>query len=138
MALYSLFISFTKRGHKVLDIRVFPIAVRGGGRQKIDGWESTGENFSKWEENSKFLAVRGEGTPCPLSPLVGKTLYIYNIYTIYICIYVYMYICMYIYMYIYKVVTTISINLSIYLSSLRYIVCDHEITQAMQFAETSF
>ena len=49
-----------------------------------------------------------------------------------------MYICMYIYMYIYKVVTTISINLSIYLSSLRYIVRDHEITQAMQFAETSF
>ena len=45
---------------------------------------------------------------------------------------------MYIYMYIYKVVTTMSINLSIYLSSLRYIVCDHEITQAMQFAETSF
>ena len=81
----------------------------------------------------------GVGEPPASSPPSRENpVYIYNIYTIYICIYVYMYICMYIYMYIHKVVTTISINLSIYLSSLRYIVRDHEITQAMQFAETSF
>ena len=49
--------------------------------------------------------------------------------------YVYMYILYYIYIYIY--ITYIYIYIYKNICILR-IVCNHEITQAMQFAETSF
>ena len=52
--------------------------------------------------------------------------YIYNI-----SIYLYLYLSTYLAIYL-------SIYLSTYLSTYLYIVCDHEITQTMQFAETSF
>ena len=74
----------------------------------------------------------------PPFPLVGKTLYAMHIY-IYIHKYIYIYIiCIYIYIgktlniYIYMCVC-MYICIHIY-----YIVCGHEITQAMQFIETSF
>ena len=52
-----------------------------------------------------------------------------SIYIIYIYIYMYMYIYIYIYIYIYLYYIYIYIYM---------IVCDHEITRAMQFAKTSF
>ena len=48
-----------------------------------------------------------------------------------------MFICLYIYIYIY-IYKYIYINIYTYIWICIYIVCNHEITQAMQFAEKAF
>ena len=69
---------------------------------------------------SKFLAGRRDSPSIPPSRKNPVYIYVHIFIYIYVYIYVYVYI-LYIYTYTYI-----------------YIACDHEITQAMQFAETSF
>ena len=69
-----------------------------------------------------------------LHPQNGVIKFYVYIYT-YIFINIYVYICLYVYIYIY---INIYINKYTYICICIYIVCDHEITQAMQFAEKAF
>ena len=95
-----------------------------GGGIKIwwEGEQSITGKFFQVGGDEQSLVLRGGGNSPPIPP-VGKTLYI-NIY-VYIqenlCIYRVFPMCIYIYIYIYVYI---------------YIVCDHKMTQAMQFAET--
>ena len=110
-------------------------------------WE---EKFSHqwgwgWRGMRKSLVGRGDFLPSPQQRkpwIYCMYIYIYITIYIYIYIYTYRYIYIYIYIYIYVFICIIYIYIYIYIWINMYIqrerVCDHEITQAMQFAATSF
>ena len=79
-------------------------------------------------KNTVFIGLELEYCHQQKKPCIYIYIYIYIIYIYIIYIYMYKYIYIYyIYLYIY-------IIYYIYI----YIACNHQITQAMQFAETSF